>query len=126
MELSGQRIVPEQDQAPKGMHLWRFKREITAANGVTIREFECPLRFACDCRVGLRTVEGVGYIQLERHGVHHIDSHVQPDDEEPPELMGSDDEDEDDDSESDDEEASDDEDDHPGDADESISADVGL
>ena len=35
-------------------------------------------------------------------------------------------EDEDDDLESDDEEASDDEDDHPGDADESISADVGL
>jgi hypothetical protein len=126
MELSGQRMVPEQEQAPKGMHLWRFKREINAANGTTIREFECPLRFACNCRIGLRTVEGVGYIQLERRGVHHIDSHVQPDDEEPPELMGSDGEDEDDDSESDDEEASDDEDDHPGDADESISPDIGL
>ena len=130
MELSGQRMCPEQEQAPKGMHLWRFKREITAAKGVTIREFECPLRFVCNCRVGLRTVEGVGYIQLERRGVHHIDSHVDANnelnDDEPPELQGSDDEDEDDDSESDDEEASDDEDDHPGDADESISADVGL
>ena len=39
-------------------------------------EYECPLRFVCDSRVGLRTVEGVGYIQLERRGVHHIDSHV--------------------------------------------------
>ena len=39
---------------------------------------------------------------------------------------GDDGEDEDDDSESDDEEASDDEDDHPGDADESISPDIGL
>ena len=45
MELSGQRMCPEQEQVPKGMHLWRFTREITAATGVTIREFECPLRF---------------------------------------------------------------------------------
>ena len=128
MELSGQRMVPQQEQAPKGMHLWRFKSETTAAKGVTIREYECPLRFVCDCRVGLRTVEGVGYIQLERHGVHHIDSHVDANnelnDDEPPELQGSDDED--DDLDSDDEEASDDEDDHHGDADESVSVDVGL
>ena len=74
MELSGQRMVPEQDQAPKGMHLWRFLRETKTASNVTIREYECPLRFVCDCRVGLRTVEGVGYIQLERRGLHHIDS----------------------------------------------------
>ena len=77
MELSVQRMVPEQGQAPKGMHLWRFKRETkTVSNHVPIREYECPLRFVCDCRVGLRTVEGVGYNQLERRGVHHIDSHV--------------------------------------------------
>ena len=61
MELSGQKMVPEQEQAPKGMHLWTLKRETTiAAKGVTIREFECPLRFKCNCRVGLRIVEGVG------------------------------------------------------------------
>ena len=122
MELSGQRMMPEQDQPPKGMHLWRFKRETKAANGVTIHEFECPLRFVCDCRIGLRTVEGVGYIQLERRGVHHIDSHVNANnelnDDEPPELQGSDDED--DDLESDDEEASDDEDDDPGNADDGL------
>ena len=128
MELSGQRMVPEQDQAPKGMHLWRFKRETKTASNISIREYECPLRFVCDCRVGLRTVEGVGYIQLERRGVHHIDSHVDANnelnDEKPPELEeGSDDKE--DDLDSDDEEASDDEDDHHGDADESVSADVG-
>jgi hypothetical protein len=127
MELSGQRMVPQQDQAPKGIHLWRFKREITAAKGVTIREYECPLRFVCDCRIGLCTVEGVGYIQLERRGVHHIDSHVNANnelnDDEPPELDGSDDEDDDFDS---DDDWSDDEDVHHGDAGESVSADVGL
>ena len=72
-------------------------------------------------------MEGVGYIQLERRGVHHIDSHVNANnelnDDEPPELQGSDDED---DLESEDEEAADDEDDDHGDAAESISADVGL
>ena len=77
----------------------------------------------------MRTVEGVGYTQFERRGLHHIDSHVdankEPNDDEPPELEeGTDDEHDDFDTK--DEEASDDEDDHPGDADESISADVGL
>ena len=90
MELSGQRMVPEQEEAPKGMHLWTLKRETTAANGVTIRGFECPLRFVCQCRVGLRIVEGVGYVQLERRGLHHINSHVgannELNDDEPPEL----------------------------------------
>ena len=129
MELSGQRMVPEQEQAPKGMHLWTLKRETTAAHGVTIREFKCPLRFVCQCRVGLRIVEGVGYVQLERRGLHHINSHVgannELNDDEPPELEeGTDDEHDDFDTEN--EQASDDEDDHPGDADESISADVGL
>ena len=129
MELSGHRMLPGQDEAPNGMHLWTFKRQANAAsNGVTIREFQCPLRFICNCRVGLRTVEGVGYIQLERRGLHHIDSHVgankgpndEEDDEGPPELVHSDDLD------SEDSEASDDEDDDHGDADESNSADVGL
>ena len=111
------------------MHLWTLKRETNAANGVTIREFECPLSFVCINRVGLRIVEGVGYIQLERRGLHHIDSHVDANNklnaDEPPELEeGTDDEHDDFDTE--DEEASDDEDDHPGDADESISADFSL
>ena len=126
MELSGQRMVPEQEEAPKGMHLWTLKRETTDAKGVTIREFECPLRFVCQCRVGLRIVEGVGYVQLERRGLHNINSHVDETNyDEPPELEeGTDDEHEDFDTEN--EEASGDEDDHPGDADESVSADVGL
>ena len=124
-------MLPDQDEAPNGLHLWTFKRQANAAsNGVTIREYQCPLRFICNCHhdVGLHTVEGIGFIQLERRGLHHIDSHVgankEPNDEEPPELEeGSDDED---DLDSEDQEASDDEDDDHRDADESISADVGL
>ena len=96
MELSGHRMLPGQDEAPNGMHLCTFKRQAnTASNGVTIREIQCPLRFICNCRVGLRTVEGIGYIQLERRGLHHMDSHVgankepndEEDDEEPLELV---------------------------------------
>ena len=127
MELSGQKVVPYQDEAPNGLHLWTFNRQANAAsNGVTIREFQCPLRVICNCRVGLRTVEGVGYIQLDRRGMHHIDSHIgankEPNDEEydeePPELVdGSYDED---DLDSEDEEASDDENDDPGNADDGL------
>ena len=71
-------------------------------------------------------MEGVGYAQLERRGLHHINGHVDEQNyDEPPEVEEeTDDEHEDFDTEN--EEASDDEDDHPGDADESVSADVGL
>ena len=129
MELSGQKMLPDQDEAPNGLHLWTFKRKANAAsNGVTIREIQCPLHFICNCHVSLRTVEGVGYIQLERRGLHHIDSHVvankEPNDEEydegPPELVyGSDD---DDDLDSEDDQDSEDE----GDGDNAFSADDGL
>ena len=93
-------MLPNQDEAPNGLHLWTFKRQAnSASNGVTIREYQCPLRFICNCRVGLRTVEGIGFIQLKRRGLHHINlnSHLNieaDDDDVPPELEeGSDDED---------------------------------
>ena len=39
MELSCHRMLPDQDEAPNGLHLWTFKRQANAAsNGVTIRE----------------------------------------------------------------------------------------
>ena len=84
--------------------------------------------FICNCRVGLHTVEGIGYIQLEHRGLHHINSSVGANNElndgEPQELEdGSNDED---DLESWDDKESNDEDDEPEDADESISADDGL
>ena len=130
MELSGQRMLPEQDEAPNGLHLWTFKRQANAAsNGVTIRKYGCPLRFICNCHhdVGLHTVEGIGFIQLERRGLHHIKSHVghmmdarnlEPDDEAPTE--------ESEDLDSEDDKDSYDEDDDPGDGDNAISAEDGL
>ena len=127
MELSGQKMLPDQDEPPNGLHLRTFKRQANAAsNGVTIREFQCPLRFICNCRVGLRTVEGIGFIQLERRGLHHINSHriIEADDEVPPVLEEGSDDDYDLDSE--DDEDSKDEDDDPGDGDDAISADDGL
>ena len=59
------------------MHLWTLKRTATAvSNGVSIREYSCPLHFRCNCRVSLRVVHGDHFIQLERRGLHHINSHV--------------------------------------------------
>ena len=82
------------------------------------------------CWSGLRTVEGIGFIQLERRRLHHINSHVihmmnsrnlEPDDEAPTEES---DPEEDLDYEDDDD--SDDEDDDPGDGDDAISVNDGL
>ena len=81
-----------------------------------------PSSLRLNCRVGLCTVEGVGYTQLERHGLHHINSHVWH-------MMdarnlGPDDEaDSEEDLDSEDDEDSEDEDDDPGDGDDASFAD---
>jgi hypothetical protein len=78
MELSSHKMLPEQDPPKKGLHLWTLKRTAnTVSNGVFIREYACPLRLRCNCRVGLRVVQGDRFIQLERRGLHHMcNSHV--------------------------------------------------
>ena len=77
IELSCHRMFPHQDEAANGLHLLTLKRQANAvSNGVTIREYACPLCFFCHCRVDLRTVEGTGFIQLKRCGLHPINSHA--------------------------------------------------
>jgi hypothetical protein len=77
MELSGNKMLPEQEPPKNGLHLWTLKRTTNAvSNGVSIREYSCPLRFRYNCRVGLRVVQGDNFIPLERRGLHHINSHV--------------------------------------------------
>ena len=75
MELSCHRMLPQQDETENGLNFWTLKRQTnTASNGVTIQniviirelEYACLLRYFCHCRVGLRSVEGTGFIQLER------------------------------------------------------------
>jgi len=44
MELSGHKMLPEQDPPKKGLHLWTLKRTANAvSNGVSIREYACSL-----------------------------------------------------------------------------------
>ena len=77
IELSGNKLLPEQEPPKNGLHLWTLKRKANAvSNRVSIREYACPLHFRCNCRVGLRVVQGDYIIQLERRGLHHINSHV--------------------------------------------------
>ncbi len=77
MELSFHKMLPGQEPPENGLHLWTLKRKANAvSNGVSIREYACPLRFRYSCRVGLRIVQGGRFIQLERRGLHHINSHV--------------------------------------------------
>ena len=59
-KLSGQRMLPKQDEAHNRLHLWTLRRQANAvSNGVTIREYACPRHYFCICRVGF-TVEGTG------------------------------------------------------------------
>ena len=44
-------------------------------NGAAIHQFACPMRHLCKCKAGLRIVEGPGFMQLERFGLHDQHSH---------------------------------------------------
>ncbi len=69
--LSGQ--IPERDE----LHLWKlFRSARSASNGVSIREYKCPMCHQSDCRAGLHIVRGIGFEQLERCGSHHLDSPI--------------------------------------------------
>jgi hypothetical protein len=46
--------------------------------GYAVREFSRPMRHMYKCKVGLRIVEGPGFMQLERCGLHHRQSYVTP------------------------------------------------
>jgi hypothetical protein len=131
MESSGMIMLPQQEVQAGGVHLWQLRRQATSAsNGFAIREFQCPMRHLCKCNVGLRIVEGPGFMQLERLGMHDRQSHVTPprralmesiqDENGPPDPEDSDDDEEaeeDEDSEDVDSEDEDSEDDDDDDAD---------
>ncbi len=96
------------------MNLWTLRSKGNAvSNGVSIHEYSCPLRFRCDCRVGLRVVQGNHFIHLKRRGLHHINSHVAhtiDDDDQAPDLIDDSDYDADFDNDDDSEDESDSED----------------
>ena len=107
MELSSMKLLPEQEVQAGDMHRWQLIRQAsTASIGYAVREFGCPMRHMFKCKVGLRIVEGPGFLQLELCGSHDRQSHVTPqaqrrsllgsieDNNCPPELIGLDDEDE--------------------------------
>ena len=79
MELSGLEMLSEQEVHAGGVHLWRLSRQAsTASNGYAFREYTCPMRHMYKCKVGLRIVETPGFMQLERFGLHDMQSHVTP------------------------------------------------
>ncbi len=76
----------------KSLHLLTLKCKANAvSNRVSIRKYSCPLLFRCNCRVGLRVVQGDHFNNLARRGLHHINSHVghsiDDDDVHPPDLI---------------------------------------
>ncbi len=114
------KILPQQVVQVGGVHLWQLRRQTTSAsNDFAIHEFQCPMRHSSQCNVGLHIVEGPGFMQLERLGMHDQQSHVTlphralmesiEDEDGPPELDDSDHEEakEDEDSEDEDDEDND-------------------
>ena len=67
MESSGMIMLPQQEVQAGGVQFWQLRRQATSAsNGFAMREFQCLMRHLCKCNVGLRIVEGPGFMQLER------------------------------------------------------------
>jgi hypothetical protein len=77
MKLISHKMLPEQEEQKKALHPWTLKRQSNAvSNGVSIFENSCPPLFFCNCLVDVHVVEGTGFIQLERRGLHNNNSHV--------------------------------------------------
>jgi hypothetical protein len=76
MEKSSMKMLQEQIPQRDELHLWKlFRSARSASNGVSIREYKCPMRHQSDCRADLRVVHGNGFEQLEHCRSHHLDSH---------------------------------------------------
>ena len=59
-------MLPEQEVQASGVHLSRLTLQAsTASNEYAVREYACPMRHMHKCKVGLRIVEGPGFMQLE-------------------------------------------------------------
>jgi hypothetical protein len=77
MEKSVMKMLPDQIPEREELHLWKlFRSARSASNGVSFREYKCPMRHQSNCRAGLCIVRGNGFEQLERCGSHHLDSHI--------------------------------------------------
>ncbi len=77
MEKNCMKMLPEQIPERDKLHLWKlFRSTRSASNGVSIREYKCPMCHQTDCRAGLPIVRGNGFEQLEHCGFHHLDSHI--------------------------------------------------
>ncbi len=132
-------MLPEQEVQASGLHLWRLRRQANSfSNGFAIRDFQCPMRHMYKCNVGLRVVEGPGFMQREWCGLHDKHSHVtstcntflgrfpddalpeSPDDSCDEEEQDEEEEEQDEDDEDADDEEVDDEDDDSGDSNDAI------
>jgi hypothetical protein len=70
-------MLPEQEAQAGCVHLWQLRRQANSfSNGFAIREFQCPMLHMYKCNVGLRILEGLDFMQLERCGLHNKLSHV--------------------------------------------------
>ncbi len=77
MELSGMKMLPEQEVQAGGVHLWQLKRQANSvSNGFAIRAYSCLMSHMYKCNFGLRIVEVPDFMQLEWCGVHNKQSHI--------------------------------------------------
>jgi hypothetical protein len=77
MEKRGMKMLPDQIPERDELHLWKlFRSARSASNGVSIREYKCPI-CVINQTVGQEcALCGNGFEQLEHCGSHHLDSHV--------------------------------------------------
>ena len=76
MSLSKLKKLPGHQSKPTDVSLWKQFREYKVQKGtIRIRLFRCPLHHRCGCKAGIRIMEGPEWMQLDRCGEHHANSH---------------------------------------------------
>jgi hypothetical protein len=70
-------MLPEQEEGENFLHLLTLKHQANAvSNRASICKHSCLCWFYCQSLVGLHIVVGMGFMQLERRGLHNINRYV--------------------------------------------------
>ena len=78
MEASGIKKLPSHTHNENDLGLWKLNKVfIRRKSGQKIKVYRCPMNYRCGCEARIRIIIGHDFIQLERHGVHDVNSHVE-------------------------------------------------
>jgi hypothetical protein len=73
MHACGPRMIENHVGFPCDFHMWRLEHETTRS---IMMYWNCPMKWLCSCTAGIRIMETLNTLRLEKTGQHYEDSHL--------------------------------------------------